>query len=109
MNTSDAESTTATTDTLQVRYEPAHARYTLWQDGEPVGFADYVETGREVRFTHTEIDPAHREQGLASVLIEGALDDVRTRTTLPVVAQCPYVAKWIDEHAEYQDLLTRGR
>jgi predicted GNAT family acetyltransferase len=34
---------------------------------------------------------------------------VRVRTTLSVVAECPYVAKWIDEHAEYQDLLTRGR
>jgi predicted GNAT family acetyltransferase len=92
----------------QVRHEPALARYTLWLDGENVGLADYEATAGQVRFTHTEIDPAHRGQGLADILIEQALDDVRTRTDLPVVAECPYVSAWIDDHAEYQDLLTRG-
>jgi predicted GNAT family acetyltransferase len=102
------EPTTIDSTRTQVRHEPALARYTLWLDGENVGLTDYVATGRQVRFTHTEVDPAHRHEGLASVLIEQALDDVRTRTDLPVVAECPYVAAWIDDHAEYQDLLTRG-
>jgi predicted GNAT family acetyltransferase len=26
-----------------------------------------------------------------------------------VVAQCPYVRRWIHKRPEYQDLLTRGR
>jgi predicted GNAT family acetyltransferase len=104
-----SQPTTIETARTRVRHEPALARYTLWLDGENVGLADYVATGRQMRFTHTEIDPAHRNEGLASILIEHALDDVRTRTDLPVVAECPYVAEWIDEHAEYQDLLTRGR
>lgn len=92
-----------------MRHEPALARYTLWLDGRNVGLADYSTTGREVRFTHTEVDPTRRRQGLAGILIEQALDDVRTRTNLTVVADCPFVAHWIDGHAEYQDLLTRGR
>jgi uncharacterized protein len=93
----------------QVRHEPALARYTLWLDGEPAGLVDYVATEREIRFTHTEVNPVHRRKGLAGILVEHALGDVRTRTTAPVVAECPFVAGWIDRNAEYQDLLTRNR
>lgn len=93
----------------QVRHEPALARYSLWLDGENVGLADYVATGRHIRFTHTEVDPEQRGRGLAGILIERALDNVRLRSDLPVVADCSFTAHWIDTHAEYHDLLTRGR
>jgi len=94
---------------IEVRHEPALARYTIWRDGEHVGLTDYSISGNEVKFTHTEVNPLYRNEGLASILVEFALDDVRERTDLRVVAQCPYVRRWIREHAEYQDLLTRGR
>lgn len=94
--------------TAHVEHEPDLLRYTLWQDGEPVGLADYRLAGQELTFTHTEVDPAKRAHGFASILIEHALNDVRTRTDLTVVAACPFVADWIDQHAEYQDLLIRG-
>jgi predicted GNAT family acetyltransferase len=93
----------------EVVHEPDLARYTLWLDGEPAGLADYRIVGEEIRFTHTEVDPAKRDHGLAGILIEQALDDVRVRTDLTVVAACPYVADWVDHHVEYQDLLSRGR
>jgi hypothetical protein len=93
----------------EVRHEPDLSRYSLWQDGELVGLADYRQGGQDLTFIHTEVDPAKRTNGLASILIEEALDDVRTRTDLTVVAACPFVADWVDQHAEYQDLLSRGR
>ncbi len=95
--------------TVIVRHEPALARYTLQVDGATAGFADYEIDGTRMLFTHAEVDPARRGQGLASILVEQALDDVRVRTDLTVVAVCPYVVTWIEAHAEYQDLLTRGR
>ncbi|MCU1444156.1 MAG: hypothetical protein JWQ59_2306 [Cryobacterium sp.] len=104
-----SEVTTDPSPGALVRHEPALARYTVWLDNQPVGLADYVATGRDIRFTHTEVDPAHRGKGLAGILIEQALDDVRTRLCVPIVAECPYVAEWIDRNVEYQDLLTRGR
>ena len=91
------------------RHEPAVSRYTLDLAGTTVSFADYEVAGQEVLFTHVEVDPAHRGEGLAGILVEQALDDVRANTTLTVVPVCPYVVRWIDLHAEYQDLLTRGR
>ena len=101
----------STTDaaTVEFRHEPALSRYTLEIGGATVGLADYEITGEEVLFTHVEVDPTHRGEGLASILVEQALDDVRTQTTLTVVPVCPSVVRWIDLHAEYQDLLTRGQ
>ena len=94
---------------LHVRHDPEQSRYTMWLGDENVGLADYATTATAVHFTHTEVSPAQRTHGLASILVERALDDVRVRTDLAVVADCSYVAHWIDTHAEYQDLLTRGR
>jgi predicted GNAT family acetyltransferase len=104
-----AEASTCVPVATEVRCEPDQSRYTLWLDGKNAGFVDYRSNDREMRFTHTEIDPAQRRRGLAGALVQQALDDVRTKTGLRVVAQCPYVRAWIDRHAEYQDLLTRGR
>ena len=103
-----SEEMTSAETTAHVEHEPDLSRYTLWQDGEPVGLADYRMVGQEMQFTHTEVNPAKRDHGLASILVEQALDDVRTRTDFTVVAACPFVAEWIDSHAEYQDLLVRG-
>lgn len=93
---------------VEFRHEPALSRYSLELFGTTVGFADYELSGKKVLFTHVEVDPTHRGEGLAGILVEQALDDVRTRTTLTVVPVCPFVVHWIDLHAEYQDLLTRG-
>ena len=95
--------------TRQVRPNPEQNRDTVWLGDDCGGLADYVTTQSAVQFTHTEVDPTRRAHGLASILVEQALDDVRVRTDLAVVADCSYVAHWIDKHAEYQDLLTRGR
>jgi len=103
-----SEEMTSADSTARVEHEPDLSRYTLWQDGEPVGLADYRLVGQEMQFTHTEVNPAKRDHGLASILVEQALDDVRTRTDFTVVAACPFVAEWIDSHVEYQDLLVRG-
>ena len=110
-----AESTTihsqnlADAGAVEVHHEPGQSRYTVWLDDEAVGRADYTTTSTAVHFTHTEVDPAQRTHGLASILVEQALGDVRARTDLAVVPDCSYVAHWIDTHVDYQDLLTRGR
>lgn len=91
----------------EVAHEPENNRYVLVRDGEAIGLAEYHTQGGGLVFTHTEVDAEHRERGMAGQLVREALDDVRFRTDDRVVAQCPYVASWIDEHPDYQDLLTR--
>ncbi|MEY2420586.1 MAG: uncharacterized protein QOI95_653 [Acidimicrobiaceae bacterium] len=88
----------------EVRDNPDRSRYELLVDGELVGIADYRIRGDVIVIPHTEIDHTKRGNGLGAILVKGALDDVRT-TGRTVVPQCWYVAEFIDEHADYQDLL----
>jgi predicted GNAT family acetyltransferase len=75
--------------------------------GELLGFSVYDTIGRTVVFTHTEVDPKFEGQGVASALVQAALDQVRA-SGRDVVAFCPYVKGWIGRHPDYQDLLRPG-
>lgn len=83
------------------------SRFELLVDGEQAGIADYQLRGDTIVFIHTEIDPRFRGQGLGDEIARGALNLVRAETDLRVVASCPFISKWIGEHPDYQDLLTR--
>lgn len=92
----------------EVRHEAEKTRYTLWVDGDYVGLAEYTVRGDDVVFVHTEIDPAHRHEGLGATLVEGALDDAHERFGGHIVPACPFVAEFIHEHPDYQELLAVG-
>lgn len=89
--------------TPTVRRDDERSRYELLIDGSVVGFADFHLDGDLVVMPHTVVDPARRGQGLASVLVRAALDDVREQGR-SVVPACWYVAQFLDEHPEYADL-----
>jgi predicted GNAT family acetyltransferase len=91
----------------EVVQDPSMNRFELVVDGEVAGATDYQIRDDTIVFTHTEIDPSRREKGLGGELVRGALNLVRAETDYRVVASCPFTAKWIDEHADYQDLLSR--
>ncbi|QIZ97329.1 MULTISPECIES: GNAT family N-acetyltransferase [unclassified Leifsonia] len=92
---------------LTVVKQPESSRYVLVKDGEQIGVAEYDLRDDAIVFTHTVIDEEKREKGMASTLVQEALDDVRANTDLRVVATCPYVRHWLREHPEYQDLQSR--
>lgn len=87
-----------------MRNNPDECRYELVSDGEVVGVAEYRRQGDALIFPHTQVKPALRGQGLGARLVQGALDDARANG-LRVVAHCWYVAEFIDDNPEYQDLL----
>ena len=89
-----------------VRRNVPRSRYEITVDGRVVGFTEYTRHGDTVVFPHTEIEPSMRNRGLGAELVRGALDDVRARGNT-AVAQCWYVAEFIDQHTEYADLLAR--
>jgi predicted GNAT family acetyltransferase len=88
----------------EVQRNDERSRYELLIDGELVGIADYHERGNTVIVPHTEIERSRRGQGLGAVLVRHVLDDLRG-SGRSVVPACWYVAQFIDEHPEYQDLL----
>jgi uncharacterized protein len=88
-----------------VRHDPEGSRYELLVDERVTGVADYRDTGEVLVFHHTEVDPAQRGRGLGQALVRGALDDVRGKGRT-IVARCPFVAHFVDEHPEYGDLVS---
>ncbi|MFD0691174.1 GNAT family N-acetyltransferase [Actinomadura fibrosa] len=79
-------------------------RYEIRLDGELAGFVEYTAQPDRLVFTHTEVDSAFEGKGVGSSLARGALDDVRAKG-LSVVPRCPFIAKWIEKHPDYKDLV----
>ncbi len=89
--------------TEQVTNDVGEQRYELAVDDE-VAIAAYEKRGDTVVFTHTVVPPALEGHGVGSRLIQGALDDVR-RNGGHVVAECSFVAAYIERHPDQQDLM----
>ncbi|WP_262413868.1 GNAT family N-acetyltransferase [Actinacidiphila acidipaludis] len=78
-------------------------RYEIAVGGRLAGFTEFRDRDAQRVFFHTEIDEAFAGQGLASVLVRQALDDVRT-SGKRIVPVCPYVAKFLQKHDEFADI-----
>jgi predicted GNAT family acetyltransferase len=87
------------TAALAVRDNAVEHRYELVRDGEVLGFVTYRPRGEALVLEHTEVDPARRERGLGTRLVQGALDDLRARG-IRVVPLCPFVRAYLDRHTE---------
>jgi predicted GNAT family acetyltransferase len=90
--------------TNTVSFNADKQRYEIFVDGTLAGLTQTVEDGEVVTMPHTKVFDEFEGQGLASVLVTGALDDIRARG-LRIVPECPYVASFVVKHPEYADLL----
>jgi len=90
--------------TTTVRDNPAEGRYEIVVDDVLAGFTQYHDRDGVLVFPHTEVFDGHEGQGLASTLVQGALDDVRAKG-LTIVPECAYVARWLGKHPDYADLV----
>jgi uncharacterized protein len=89
----------------QVADNPQQEQYEIRADGEIAALVQYRLHDSVIAFLHTETDPRFRGHGLASRLVQSALDDARDRH-LSILPYCPYVRSWIAEHPEYADLVS---
>ena len=85
-----------------VRNNTARSRFELDVDGG-IAIATYRIDGNVITFTHTEVPPRSRGAGVASRLIEAALQAARTQG-LKVVAHCAFVQAYLTKHPEFRDL-----
>jgi predicted GNAT family acetyltransferase len=88
---------------LQLSDNPAASRYEAKIDGQ-IAFAEYMLTGANITFTHTEVPVGLEGQGIGSALARFALDDARARG-LAVIPLCPFIKAFIQRHREYQPLV----
>lgn len=95
---------TGTPDGTAVRHDAAAHQYEITVDGEHAGLEVYVDHGNQRVFVHTEIDDKFGGRGLAGVLVSAALADAKA-SGKRIVAVCPYVAKYVTTHHDFDDVL----
>jgi hypothetical protein len=86
-----------------VRDNKSRQRFELDVDGT-MAFANYRLVPGSVIIIHTETPPALRGRGIASKLVEGALEMIRA-DGLKVVAGCGFVVDYLEKHPEYSDMV----
>ena len=87
-----------------MKENPDLRRFELRIGDELVGWSEYRPAGDSVIVAHTEIDERREGEGLGTVLVRGALDQIRT-TGKSVIPTCPFTAAYIRRHPEYVDLV----
>jgi predicted GNAT family acetyltransferase len=93
----------------RVVHDPTAHRYVLLRGDREIGETVYEPADGVLTFVHTTVDPTLQERGLGTLLVTGALDDVRSRGTERVAATCPFVRRFLRDHPEYADLTARRR
>lgn len=78
-------------------------RYTIAVEGKTVGLAEFADHGDQRVFYHTEVDPAYGGRGLASILVDEALNAARVEGKR-VVPVCSMVATVLKKHPEFDDI-----
>ena len=87
----------------QIRNNTARQRFELDTEDQ-TAVAYYRLSPGVMTFTHTETPMALRGRGIASRLVQGALESARA-AGLKVVPRCPFVSAYIAKHPEFGDLL----
>ncbi len=86
-----------------VRHNEERSWYEL-EVGGATAITAYRREGDVLSFTHTEVPEELEGQGLASRLVAGALEDVRSQG-LKILPLCSFVRHYVDTHPEAQDLV----
>ena len=91
---------------LAVSDNPAMSRFEM-TSGDAIAFVEYRREGDRIVLTHTEVPDALSGQGVGSKLVAGVLDRIRSQGSM-VVAQCEFVAAFVERHPGYRSLVAEG-
>jgi uncharacterized protein len=92
-----------TPDGTEVINQPTAGRFEIGEHGS-LGSLTYTLRDGLLRLVHTEVPPAARGKGHADKLARAALEYAR-REGLRVSPVCSFVAKYIQRHPEYKQLV----
>jgi predicted GNAT family acetyltransferase len=77
-------------------------------DGHVVGMVVYERKGDRIIVRHTIVQPDHRGQGIATILVRAALDDI-VANGLRLTNFCGFLTDFIAANPEYAHVLDAGR
>lgn len=80
-------------------------RFELHRNGDLVGWLYYTHL-RPNRYAlrHTEVEPSHQHQGVASAMVRRVFDEIRAREAT-ITAICPFVVDYLSRTTTYADLI----
>ncbi len=78
-------------------------KYTIAIQGEIVGSAFYADHDNQRVFYHTEVHPQFGGRGLATILVEKALNEARDEGKR-VVPVCSMIVTVLNKHPEFDDI-----
>ena len=79
-------------------------RFSITVDGQKAGFTEYADRDGQRIFPHTEVADEFEGRGLATILVNEALQATRD-AGLRIVAVCPLVAAFVKKHHEFDDVV----
>lgn len=88
---------------ITVRHDAEAHRFEAVVDGH-LSVCEYEITGTKMVFTHTLVPSALQGRGIAEILVRAGLAEARAKGCR-VVPACSYVAKFVERHAEYRDVV----
>lgn len=81
------------------------AQYYIEEEGETIGFIDYVYSGDKlIIIEHTEVMPGNEGRGLGKKLV-GAVVDMAREKGLEIMPLCPFANAIFKRTDEYNDVL----
>lgn len=83
-------------------------RFEVQAGDSPPAFLSYVHEQECVVLEHTFVPEEMRGRGVAAVLVRAALREAR-RQQWNIVPRCSYVARFIERHQEFADLVDRQK
>jgi hypothetical protein len=92
------------TTELRMRNNLEAGSYDAMIEGKAVGMVVYRLRGKRAVITHTVVDPDYRGNGIATELVQFALDDIAAKN-LSLTNYCSFVAEYIADHPSYKDLI----
>ena len=86
---------------IQIDFDSSHVEIRV---GGDAAFILFRLRGSTLSLIHTEVPPALQRKGLADALAKAALEYARTHS-MTVKPICPFVAKYLTRHPEFQSLV----
>lgn len=90
-------------DEIVVLDNPDASQFEARIDGH-LAFVTYARRGNLIIFTHTEVPKELQGRGIGNILARAVLERARAEG-LRVVPRCPFIAKYIRRHPEYESLV----
>lgn len=92
---------------MKIEHDPNAQRFSARFDDGDAYVAYHERPDGTLDLQHTIVPPEEQNRGVGGELVQHVLDHAR-REDLRIVPSCPFVAAWIRDHPEYEDLVATG-